>query len=147
MNVRTSTRFRRERNAVPSARAFVKHTLRSAAAPVEATERLVLAVAEACNNAVLHAGGRTFTVSVTVDDGHAVVVIADHGQGFEPPVHLSMPGPYATGQRGLALMRALVDDVEVVSDDDGTSVVLGQSVLPMASGAPLVVEGGASTVP
>ena len=38
-----------------------------------------------------------------------------------------MPGPQATGQRGLALMQALVDEVDVVSDRAGTTVMLAQS--------------------
>jgi len=121
--------------------------LRSAGASTDATERLVLAVAEACNNAVLHAGGPAVTVSVTVDDGRAVVGVTDTGPGFAPPEHLAMPGPLATGQRGLALMQALVDQVDVVSDAEGTSVVLAQSLVSNGRGVPLVVEGRASSRP
>ena len=96
-------------------------------------EPLVLAVAEACNNAILHAAGDDFTVSVAVDGGRAVVTIADHGAGFVPPSHPTMPGPLATGRRGLALMEALVDDVDVVSDAAGTTVMLAQT---LAAGVP-----------
>ena len=77
MNVRTSTRCRRERAAVPSARAYVRHALRSAGAPADTLDRLVLAVAEACNNAILHAGGDVFTVSVVVEGSRAMVAVAD----------------------------------------------------------------------
>ena len=130
MVVRTSTRFRRERTVVPSARAFAAHALVSAAVPSDIVEQLVLAVAEACNNAILHAAGDDFTVSVVVDHGRALVTVADHGAGFIPPNRPSMPGPHATGQRGLALMQALVDDVDVVSDAAGTTVMLAQSFTP-----------------
>jgi serine/threonine-protein kinase RsbW len=128
MDVRTSTRFRRERAAVPSARAFVRHALRSAAAPVDASERLELAVAEACNNAILHADGAAFSVSVVVEGGRAMVAVADTGAGFDPPRRPAMPGPHATGNRGLPLMRALVDQVEVSSNGGGTTVVLVQAL-------------------
>jgi anti-sigma regulatory factor (Ser/Thr protein kinase) len=122
--VRTSTRFRRERAAVPQARAFVQHTLRSAEAPGEIIERVVLATAEACNNAILHAAGEDFTLSVVVEGGRALVSVSDDGDGFEPPGRAAMPGPLATGRRGLALMQALVDDVDVTSGPSGTTVAL-----------------------
>lgn len=124
MAVRTSTRFRRERAAVPRARGFVEHTLRSAGAPADIVERLVLASAEACNNAILHAGGEDFGLSVLVDGGRALVSVSDDGDGFDPPDHAAMPGPQATGRRGLALMQALVDAVDVTSGPTGTTVAL-----------------------
>lgn len=124
MAVRTSTRFRRERAAVPPARAFVEHTLRSAGAPTDIVERVVLATAEACNNAILHADGDDFTLSVVVEGGRAMVSVSDDGDGFDPPDHAAMPGPQATGRRGLALMQALVDAVDVSSGPAGTTVAL-----------------------
>jgi serine/threonine-protein kinase RsbW len=141
MNVRTSTRFRRERAAVPPARAFVRHALRSGGAPLEVVKNLELAVAEACNNAILHSGSDAFTVRVTVHDGRAQVVVADHGAGFDPPEHPTMPAPEATGQRGLALMQALVDQVDVTSNGTGTTVVLTQPLTGRPKRARLPVDG------
>jgi serine/threonine-protein kinase RsbW len=126
MHVRTSTRFRRETTAVPAARAFVRHALRSAGTSAEDVDTLVLAVAEACNNVVLHARGSDFTVAVTVERGRAVVAVSDSGPGFRPPERPSMPAAHATGHRGLALMNALVGEVVVSSDATGTTVVLAQ---------------------
>jgi serine/threonine-protein kinase RsbW len=140
MNVRTSTRFRRERAAVPSARAYVKHALRSAGAPADTLDRVVLAVAEACNNAILHAGCDVFTVSVVVEGSRAMVAVADDGSGFDSPLRPAMPAPEATGNRGLALMEALVDQVDVSSTQRGTTVVLVQSLAPDVHGAPVVAE-------
>lgn len=107
--------------------------------PSDIVEQLVLAVAEACNNAILHAAGEDFTVSVVVARGRALVTVADHGAGFVPPARPSMPGPHATGHRGLALMRALVDDVDVVSDGAGTTVMLAQSFTPNGQLPPVTV--------
>ena len=50
-----------------------------------------------------------------------------------------MPGPHATGHRGLALMEALVDDVDVVSDRAGTTVMLAQSFTPNGHRPPVTV--------
>lgn len=87
----------------------------------------MLATGEACNNVILHAAGDDFTVSIVVDRGGARVAVSDAGTGFEPPLRPAMPSPLATGRRGLALMEALVDVVEVTSDPGGTTVVLGQA--------------------
>ncbi len=100
----------------------------------------MLAVAEACNNAILHAGGSEFTVSVMVEGGRAMVTVADNGAGFEPPVRPTMPSPQSMGNRGLALMRALVDDVDVASNAGGTTVVLVQSFAASGRRAPVVAD-------
>ncbi|MDD9368578.1 MAG: ATP-binding protein [Acidimicrobiales bacterium] len=141
MNVRVSSRFRGERTAVPSARAFVRHALQSAAPSVDVAERIELAAAEACNNAILHARGSAFTVNVVIDDGQVVVTVADDGEGFEPPSSSTMPSPQTIGQRGLPLMRALVDEVDVTSDGDGTTVVLVQGLDSEGAGTPVGVDG------
>jgi serine/threonine-protein kinase RsbW len=141
MAVRTSTRFRRERAAVPAARRFAEHVLVSAGTPADVTERMVLAVAEACNNAILHAGGDDFTVSIVVDGGRALVSVADDGDGFDPPARPSMPGPQATGRRGLALMQALVDAVDVTSSGRGTTVALMQAFSALPARAVVAVDG------
>jgi serine/threonine-protein kinase RsbW len=140
MDVRTSTRFRRERAAVPSARAFVRHALRTARAPAETLETLVLAVAEACNNAILHASGDAFGLTVVVEGTRCMIVVSDAGSGFEPPDRPEMPAPEATGQRGLALMEAVVDEVSVSSSAAGTTVVLVQSLAARRRAEPLVAE-------
>jgi serine/threonine-protein kinase RsbW len=124
VNVRTSTRLRREPAAVPAARAFVGHALRSASVPPDVVDSLVQAVAEACNNAILHAAGETFSVSVNVQGNACTLIIRDLGRGFEPPEHALMPSPEAVDHRGLALMEALVDQVRVSSTPAGTTVVL-----------------------
>lgn len=128
MDVRKSTRLARERAAVPSARAFVRHALHSAGAPPESLDPLELAVAEACNNAILHATGDAFRVTLVVEGSHVTVTVSDTGAGFVPPDRPRMPAPEAMGQRGLAIMQALVDNVRVSSGAQGTTVVLEQSL-------------------
>ena len=124
MDVETSTRLRRDPAAVPAARAFVDHALRSADVAPDVSDSLVQAAAEACNNAILHAVGATFTISVNVAAGVCTLIVSDLGRGFMPPKHPRMPSPQAVDHRGLALMEALVDHVEVSSTPAGTTVVL-----------------------
>ena len=128
MSVRTSTRFRRERAAVPSARAFVTLALRAAGVADDTVERLELATAEACNNVVFHASGPTFIVDVAIDEDRAVVRVTDEGAGFVPVQHPVMPPPLAVGMRGIPLMEALVEHVDVSSGSGGTTVLLDQSL-------------------
>ena len=141
MTVLASSMFRREPAAVPSARAFVARTLGSLALTVDAAERLILATAEACNNVVLHAQGDSFAVAVALDDDGCSISVTDRGTGFRPPRRRpAMPSADETGHRGLALMYALVDHVEVSSGADGTAVLLVQRL----AGTPVatVAAGG-----
>jgi len=80
---------------------------------------MTLATQEACANAVEHAYGladATFHLAA-VHDGPAIeIVVRDRGQ-WRPPRGENRG-------RGMALMRALVDDVEVTRHDGGTTVRL-----------------------
>lgn len=121
---------------MPAARAFVRHALRSAGVAPDTGECLVQAVAEACNNAILHAAGDTFTVAVDVVGGVCTLTVSDLGLGFDPPEHARMPSPRAIDHRGLALMEALVDHVSVSSSPAGTTVVLVHDAATASSRGP-----------
>jgi serine/threonine-protein kinase RsbW len=97
---------------------------------------LSASVREATANAIRHGNGNDqekpvrirFEVATAPSPARVVVRILDQGRGFQPdavadpvaPDNLSM-----TGGRGLFLMRAFMDDVEVrCLPDGGTEVVL-----------------------
>jgi serine/threonine-protein kinase RsbW len=143
MDVLASSTFRREPAAVPSARAFLTKSLDALALSVDAADRLVLAVAEACNNVVIHAGGDSFGVAVALHGGCCHVSVTDQGAGFHAPAGRPvMPPADDTGHRGLALMHALVDSVDVVSTPHGTAVVLVMGLsAPATAGAPDAAAG------
>jgi anti-sigma regulatory factor (Ser/Thr protein kinase) len=67
--------------------------------------------------------------------------VSDTGAGFVPPPRPRMPAPEATGHRGLALMRALVERVEVSSNAAGTTVVLQQTLARVQPGAGTLAFG------
>jgi serine phosphatase RsbU (regulator of sigma subunit)/anti-sigma regulatory factor (Ser/Thr protein kinase) len=80
---------------------------------------IALAASEGAANAIEHAYGAregTFAVSCQIDGGQVRVVIADGGRWRETR-------PYGRG-RGLQLMRSLVDEVDVLRGEDGTTVTL-----------------------
>ena len=88
---------------------------------------LTIATSEAAANAIEHAYGArvaTFTVSCELDGPDVRVTVRDAG-------HWREAKPYGRG-RGLAIMRALMDSVEITSTTDGTTVTVTKR-LPVAS--------------
>ena len=120
--------FRCRAETVPRVRAMVDAELRRNGITGDLLDRVVLATAEACNNAILHSQSPSYVVSIEVADGTCVVMVRDAGVGFSVPDRMEMPEPDAVSRRGLALMCVLVDEVCVNSNGVGTTVVLRQSV-------------------
>jgi serine/threonine-protein kinase RsbW len=95
---------------------------------------LKLAVTEACGNAVRHAygdGDGLVDVAFVVNDDRLDVVVEDKGSGIELPKLQTLlqaepeheAGP-ADGGMGLAIIRAIVDELDVRGGDDGRGTVV-----------------------
>ena len=87
-----------------------------------ARDASLLALSEACNNAIEHAyRNRPGTISIALshDDASLEIRVADNGEWLEPR-------PDSSRGRGMLLMRSLMDETDVVSSQNGTEVVLGQ---------------------
>jgi anti-sigma regulatory factor (Ser/Thr protein kinase) len=110
------------------ARRRVQAELRRHRIADEIVDRLVLATAEACNNAIAHSHCTTYVITVDVRDDQCVIAVIDSGGGFQVPDRIEMPEPQAVARRGLAIMSALVDDIELSSTAAGTTVVLRQAL-------------------
>jgi len=119
-------RYRCRPETVPQARRRVETELRRHHLDGDVVDRLVLATAEACNNAITHSRCVTYAITVEVYAHMCVIAVVDSGRGFAVPDRFEMPDPHEVSRRGLALMGALVDDVEVTSTAAGTTVVLRQ---------------------
>lgn len=114
-------------------RAFVGTFLADVRAPVDTASEVVLAVGEAAANCYRHGrrpdGGGEVRVRCVVDDASAVVTVADNGPGFDLAATDQLPrDPFASGGRGLFLMRALSDQVDIQSSHQGTQVTLVRSL-------------------
>jgi anti-sigma regulatory factor (Ser/Thr protein kinase)/putative methionine-R-sulfoxide reductase with GAF domain len=109
-----------ERDALAPLRRRLRAWLRAQGATSDELAAIVLASGEACANAVEHAYPAvrsTFDLEARMEDGTVVVVVRDHGNWREP----------RTGThrgRGLGIMRATMDSVDVRSTDQGTEVIL-----------------------
>lgn len=94
---------------------------------------LLLAVDEACTNAVEH-GYRDATGMVglraEISGSDLYLTIVDHGS-WEP--RAEVPDPVRG--RGLAIMRALVRDVEITTGADGTRVAMRAEIASAPTGS------------
>lgn len=102
----------REFPAVPEELAAVREFLRErcseAGVTGAAADDVLLAVSEACSNAILHSGSPRFRVTWQERGARIEIRIRDEGR-FDRAV----PGSDRTGGNGLPLMTALMDEITV----------------------------------
>ena len=90
---------------------------------------LKLAVTEACGNAVRHAYGDDLgdvVVSYRARGELLEILVEDQGMGIEVPVPPSGESgvPLADGGMGMAIIRAVVDELDVERGADGRGTVV-----------------------
>ncbi|MFL5864150.1 MAG: SpoIIE family protein phosphatase [Solirubrobacteraceae bacterium] len=104
-------------------RTVLRRWLRHQGAGNAQTLEITLAVSEACTNAIEHAyspAPAEFTLSATSRDGLLTFVVRDSGRWRAPRG--------SNRGRGLRIIRAAMDDVEVNSSDTGTDIVMHRRV-------------------
>ena len=99
---------------------------RSRALDPEVLADLKLALTEACSNSVRHAyeAGREGTVEVRYSlarDSLSVEVL-DEGTGFDPDAAEKDDGELDEGGLGIAIIRALVDELDIQSTGSGSTL-------------------------
>ncbi len=95
---------------------------------------LKLAVTEACGNAVRHAYGTgegSVGVEFVVRDDRLELIVEDEGTGIGLPVEElvapseeNAPGEPTDGGMGMAIIRAIVDELDVREGEDGRGTVV-----------------------
>lgn len=85
---------------------------------------LKLALTEACSNSVRHAyPGREGTVEILYElhDDRLAIEVADEGKGFDPDEESpNGNGELTEGGLGIAIIRSIVDDLELGPQDHGS---------------------------
>ena len=144
-DVKFGLMFRCESLSVPVMRRVLGDTLRSLGVDEESVYDILLAATEACTNVVRHGGREApgYVVVTSVGAGGCQVEVIDEGVGAVFPE----PGPRepaatAIAQlpesgRGLAVMRACVDNVTLDSSPDRGTVVTLRKQLRWSHDAPL----------
>ena len=122
MNISFSVRLPVDAQSVPLARGLLRQALEHLGVVQSGIEEVVLALTEACANAVDHAGEHDeYQVDVAIDDQLCRISVLDHGPGFDVDAVTAAPPPSPLdGGRGLLLMRELVDRLSFVADETGT---------------------------
>jgi serine/threonine-protein kinase RsbW len=123
--------------SVPVMRRVLGDTLCRLGVHEESVYDIVLAATEACTNVLRHAGRQVkgYAVVTSLGYGGCQVVVADEGSGVAPgpaePVEQPLPAvaQLAESGRGLAVMRAFVDNVTLDSrPGQGTVVTMRKHV-------------------
>ncbi|MEU6999907.1 ATP-binding protein [Nonomuraea sp. NPDC046570] len=86
---------------------------------------MLLAVSEACSNAVRHGGpANRYEVTASIGYGRCDVRVADSGRGL-PSMPLHYPPADTENGRGLLIMRSVVDEISFgITPGRGTTVHL-----------------------
>ena len=120
--------FRRWFAARPSSAAVLREALTTylTANGVDdaATRLIVLCADEALINAVAHAAGSPVGVFADLRDDHFTLEVSDGGPGFDPSRMDGDAEPDLMGEhgRGLFLIRKLMDGLEILSSQHGTTL-------------------------
>jgi anti-sigma regulatory factor (Ser/Thr protein kinase) len=109
-------------------RALLRRWLRRVDASEQEAAEVVTACGEAATNAIEHAGGvGRFEVSGRMDGREVEITVRDFGEWRTP-----RDGDHG---RGLSLMQALMDTVDVAPRPEGTTVVLRRTLSAPAANA------------
>jgi anti-sigma regulatory factor (Ser/Thr protein kinase) len=116
------------RESLAPVRRLLRRWLRARGADDDELYDITVACQEACANAVEHAyrpAHASFELEIADEQGRIRVVVRDHGQWRAPRG--------ANRGRGLVLMRALMESVDVQQDPEGTCVVLERTLRRVAA--------------
>jgi anti-sigma regulatory factor (Ser/Thr protein kinase) len=111
-----------EPDALASMRALLRRWLRHVDGSEQEIAEVVIACGEAATNAIEHAGaGAPFEISGQVEGRRVEISVRDFGEWRTPRE--------GDRGRGLSLMRALMDTVDVVPTAEGTTVRMQRTLL------------------
>ena len=113
MEVRLKLSLPRDKSTVPLTRRILDAALALFSVTNDCRADIGLAVGEACANAVQHAqAGADYHVTVTIHEDRCVIDVVDEGTGAAT-METPDVGPDEEAGRGLRIIRALADAVEL----------------------------------
>lgn len=134
MEMRFSLALPCEALSIPVIRRVVGDALRGLGVTADCVDDVLVAVSEACTNVVQHARVTgDYEVTGQVDDGVCSFKIMDWGRGPRPAPR--DPDPLSESGRGIKIMQALVDDLDIDSAPDRGTVVHLRKRLTWRDGA------------
>jgi serine/threonine-protein kinase RsbW len=114
-----------EAETVGIIRSVVKNALQSFGVTQDCVDDVSLALSEACTNVVDHAvQGDEYEVRLQVDETNCIISVTNTGPGFDAgALGDVMPDPSSPRGRGVAIMRALMDQVDFRSEPEAGTIV------------------------
>ncbi len=114
----------RESVSVPVVRRLAAQALQAFGVLDEDVHDVQLAITEACANVIDHAGATdTYDVKVELSANRCAITVVDQGGGFDVGEVPDRPDDDSEMGRGVALMRALVDNVAFRNEPQAGAVV------------------------
>lgn len=116
---------------LPELEDFISGMLKDLNIDDEKINAIVLSIAEAASNAIVHGNkndkNKKITILMEIDDKKVVIKIKDQGNGFDPAL---VPDPTAPENilkdsgRGIHIMNSFLDKLSYNFSPDGTEAVL-----------------------
>ena len=130
----------RDEQTVPVARHIVRNAMEQVGVEETCIDDVELALSEACTNVLLHSGpGDQFVVRLDLEDRLGVLRVIDVGHGFDSAkLQATDDLVEAERGRGLGVMQALVDRVDLTSRPEAGTIVTLEKVLTYSDEALLV---------
>jgi serine/threonine-protein kinase RsbW len=121
----------RDEQTVPVARHIVRNAMDQVGVEETCVYDVELALSEACTNVLLHSGpGDQYVVRLDLGDRLGMIRVIDVGRGFESArLQAEDPLPQDERGRGLGLMQALVDRVDLTSRSEAGTIVTLEKAL------------------
>jgi anti-sigma regulatory factor (Ser/Thr protein kinase) len=137
MKLSMSVELPRQRASVPMVRHLASHSLRQLGVIPDVIDDIEIALSEVCTNVIDHAElGDSYDVELYVKGSHCEIRVVDAGRGFDAMelAQHSADVDFERG-RGLAIVRALMDQVALQSQTDRGTLVTLEKHLQFQPGA------------
>jgi serine/threonine-protein kinase RsbW len=130
----------RDEQTVPVARHIVRNAMEQVGVEETCVYDVELALSEACTNVLVHSGpGDQYVVRLDLEDRSGVIRVIDVGHGFDSArLQAADALPEDERGRGLGLMQALVDRVDLTSRSEAGTIVTLEKALTYRDEALLV---------
>jgi serine/threonine-protein kinase RsbW len=133
----------RDEQTVPVARHIVRNAMDQVGVDETCVYEVELALSEACTNVLLHSGpGDQYVVRLDLEDRLGMIRVIDVGHGFDSArLQAENPLPQDERGRGLGLMQALVDRVDLTLRSEAGTIVTLEKALTYRDEALLAGRG------
>lgn len=125
MNIHIALCLPRDGETVSVVRAVAMDALARFGVTKSCIDDIGLALSEACANVIRHADSSDeYEVRLEVDGAQCAISVIDTGRGLDvSTLTHGMPEPASSGGRGVALMDALTDHIDFISEPQSGTIV------------------------